>query len=150
MRGASGESLHECSSRDAVNLGEVLALTIPFRQVECMVDLSITQPVELRESFSMVPPARDRKQSPHCGFLQRSRVDITCDVITVPGTGRLTDGVDNSLPIRRDDAESWQVVLEEVRTVPGLETFDAGLPATACRGEHHAAAVERGPVYQEA
>ncbi len=70
---------------------------------------------------------------------------ITRDVIAAPGTGGLTDGVDNAVPTCTDDAESVQVILEVVRTGPGLKA--PAPPATACTGEHHVAAAQRGPVY---
>lgn len=64
MRGASGDSLHGCSNRDAVNPEDMVALTIPIRHMEVVVDLSNTRPVEMRASFSIVPQARERMQFP--------------------------------------------------------------------------------------
>lgn len=138
-------SLGGCSNQEAVNFGDVVVLAIPFRHLvgtveslsglEGKIVISPINPMEKREFFVYVPPEEGSAAVLVQRLLPGSRVVAAFNVIAANRWKAIDEELDYAVPICGDDAGAKQVVLELIRTVPGLKGYDAGPLATACMVE---------------
>ena len=134
-------SLIGTSNQDAVNFGDVVILAIPFKHLVETVDsltgfegkivLSPINPMEKRDFFSFVPPEEGSAAARAQRLLPESHVVAAFNAIAANRWRAIDEELDDSVPVCGDDVTSKQVVLDLVRSVPGLKGYDAGPLAAA-------------------
>jgi len=134
------------SNQDAVDLGDVVILAIPFRHVEPTLSslhgfedkivVSPVNPMEKRDYFVYTPPAEGSAALFIRKFLPtEARLCTAFNTVAANKWKALDLELDLAVPVCGDDPSAKSVVMELVNSISRVKAYDAGPLAGSCMVE---------------
>ncbi|NYT16606.1 MAG: NADPH-dependent F420 reductase [Methanomicrobiales archaeon] len=130
-------SLSGHSNQEAIDRSDIVILAIPFRHLvptlsslsgfEDKIVVSPINPMEKREFFVYTPPEEGsaallvRKMLP-----EGTTVCSAFNTVAANKWKALTEVLDLAVPVCGDDGNAKATVMELIRTIPGVKSYDAG------------------------
>jgi NADPH-dependent F420 reductase len=139
-------SVSGCGNQEAVDRSDIVILAIPFRHIEITLDslnrlerkiiISPINPMEKREFFVYTPPPEGSAALLVQKLLPpEARVCSGFNTVAANKWKLFSENLDLAVPVCGDDSEAKTVVLELVRSIPGVKGYDAGPLAASCMVE---------------
>jgi hypothetical protein len=134
------------SNQEAVDRSDIIILAIPFRHIEPTlaslngiedkIVISPINPMEKREYFIFTPPPEGSAAL----LVQKLLPDNTrlCSAFNTVAANKwraLSEELDYAIPVCGDDPGAKAVVMDLIRTIPGVKAYDAGPLAVSCMVE---------------
>jgi hypothetical protein len=134
------------SNQEAVDRSDIIILAIPFRHIEPTlaslngiedkIVISPINPMEKREYFIFTPPPEGSAAL----LVQKLLPDSTrlCSAFNTVAANKwraLSEELDYAIPVCGDDPGAKAVVMDLIRTIPGVKAYDAGPLAVSCMVE---------------
>lgn len=134
------------SNQEAVDRSDIIILAIPFRHIEPTlaslngiedkIVISPINPMEKREYFIYTPPPEGSAAL----LVQKLLPDNTrlCSAFNTVAANKwraLSEELDYAIPVCGDDPGAKAVVMDLIRTIPGVKAYDAGPLAVSCMVE---------------
>ena len=130
-------SVNGLSNQDAVDRSDIVILAIPFRHIEPTlasltgledkIVVSPINPMEKKEYFIYTPPVegsaalRVKKLLP-----PGTRVCSAFNTVAANKWKAFSEELDFAIPVCGDDPEAKAVVMDLIRSIPGVKPYDAG------------------------
>jgi NADPH-dependent F420 reductase len=134
------------SNQEAIDRSDIVILAIPFRHLgltmsslhgfEDKIVISPVNPMEKREFFVYTPPEEGsaallvRKLLP-----ESTKICSAFNTVAANKWKALTENLDLAVPVCGDDAGAKAIVMDLIRTIPGVKPYDAGPLAVSCMVE---------------
>lgn len=126
-----------CTNQEAVDRSDVVILAIPFRHLEPTVSsltrlgdkivVSPINPIEKRDFFVYVPPPEGSAALLVKKLLPPgTRVCSAFNTVAANKWRSFSEELDLAVPVCGDDPIAKAVVLDLVRSIPGVKGYDAG------------------------
>jgi hypothetical protein len=134
------------SNQEAVDRSDIIILAIPFRHIEPTlaslngiedkIVISPINPMEKREYFIYTPPPEGSAAL----LVQKLLPDNTrlCSAFNTVAANKwraLSEELDYAIPVCGDDPGAKAVVMDLIRTIPGVKAYDVGPLAVSCMVE---------------
>ncbi|MDD1711274.1 MAG: NADPH-dependent F420 reductase [Methanoregulaceae archaeon] len=125
------------SNQEAIDRSDIIILAIPFRHVEPTlaslhgfenkIVISPVNPMEKRDFFVFTPPPEGSAALLIRRLLPpETRLCSAFNTVAANKWKALTETLDLAVPVCGDDPRTKAIVLDLVRSIPGVKAYDAG------------------------
>jgi hypothetical protein len=139
-------SVSGLSNQEAVDRSDIVILAIPFRHIgptlasltglEDKIVVSPINPMEKREYFVYTPPAEGSAALLVQKLLpEGTRICSAFNTVAANKWRALSEELDFAIPVCGDEPGTKAVVMDLIRTIPGVKAYDAGPLAVSCMVE---------------
>jgi hypothetical protein len=139
-------SVSGLSNQEAVDRSDIVILAIPFRHIEPTlasltgledkIVVSPINPMEKREYFVYTPPAEGSAALLVQKLLpEGTRICSAFNTVAANKWRALSEELDFAIPVCGDDPGAKAMVMDLIRTIPGVKAYDAGPLAVSCMVE---------------
>jgi NADPH-dependent F420 reductase len=139
-------SVSGCTNQEAVDRSDIVILAIPFRHVEPTlatlhgfenkIVISPVNPMEKRDFFVYTPPAEGSAALLVKRLLPpETKLCSAFNTVAANKWKALTETLDLAVPVCGDDPATKAIVIDLVRSIPGVKAYDAGPLGVSCMVE---------------